>query len=100
MAGHYLIIAGDPRPRENLAWIATLAVLPEYQNRGFGRTLLDACEQLLKQPRLRLCVRESNNPAIRLYEKAGYFTIDTWKEYYNNKENALVMEKIRQNKGL
>jgi ribosomal protein S18 acetylase RimI-like enzyme len=27
-------IAGDPRPSEKLAWIATLGVLPEYRHQG------------------------------------------------------------------
>jgi ribosomal protein S18 acetylase RimI-like enzyme len=88
-------IAGDPRPVEHLAWIATVGVLPEYQRRGIGRALLRECERRLTQPRLRLCVRVSNKPAIQLYEQEGYLTMDTWREYYNDKENALVMEKIR-----
>lgn len=88
-------IAGDPRPSEHMAWIATLGVLPEYQRRGIGRALLQECEKRLTQPRLRLCVRSSNQGAIRMYEKEGYTTVDTWREYYNDKENALVMEKIR-----
>jgi ribosomal protein S18 acetylase RimI-like enzyme len=88
-------IAGDPRPADNLAWIATIGVLPEYQRRGIGRALLLACEEKLPQPRIRLCVRVSNVGAIEMYKKQGYYSVDTWKEYYNDKENALVMEKIR-----
>ena len=87
-------IAGDPRPSEHLAWIATVGVLPEYQRRGIGRTLLRECEKRLTQPRIRLCVRVSNQPAILLYQEEGYLEMDTWREYYNDKENALVMEKI------
>jgi ribosomal protein S18 acetylase RimI-like enzyme len=88
-------IAGDPRPSEHLAWIATVGVLPEFQRRGIGRALLRECEKRLTQPRLRLCVRVSNEPAIRLYQQEGYLAVDTWREYYNDNENALVMEKIR-----
>jgi len=88
-------IAGDPRPPENMAWIATIGVLPEYQRRGIGRALLQACEQKLTQPRIRLCVRASNEAAIRMYQQEGYLAMDTWREYYNDKENAVVMEKIR-----
>ena len=87
-------IAGDPRPSEHLAWIATVGVLPEYQRRGIGRALLRECEKRLTQPRIRLCVRVSNQPAILLYQEEGYLEMDTWREYYNDKENALVMEKI------
>jgi len=88
-------IAGDPRPAENLAWIATVGVLPEYQRRGIGREMLRECEKRLTQARIRLCVRVSNEPAIRLYQQEGYLAMDTWREYYNDKENALVMEKVR-----
>jgi ribosomal-protein-alanine N-acetyltransferase len=88
-------IAGDPRPSEEMAWIATVGILPEYQRRGVGRTLLRECEKRLTQPRIRLCVRVSNEPAIRLYQQEGYLAMDTWREYYNDNENALVMEKIR-----
>jgi ribosomal-protein-alanine N-acetyltransferase len=88
-------IAGDPRPSENLAWIASVGVLPAYQRRGIGRALLRACEGRLPQTRLRLCVRISNETAIRLYKQEGYFAIDTWQKYYNDGENALVMEKLR-----
>jgi GNAT superfamily N-acetyltransferase len=30
-------IAGDPRPSEQIAWIASVGVLPEFQQRGIGR---------------------------------------------------------------
>ena len=88
-------IAGDPRPSEGLAWIATVGVLPEYQRRGIGRQLLLACEERLPQARVRLCVRASNEGAIRLYQQEGYLAFDTWPGYYNDKENALIMEKLR-----
>jgi ribosomal-protein-alanine N-acetyltransferase len=88
-------IAGNPRPSEKTAWIATLGVLPEYQRQGIGRSLLRACEAQLAEARLKLCVRVSNDGAIRLYQQEGYQAIDTWPSYYNDRENALVMEKIR-----
>jgi ribosomal protein S18 acetylase RimI-like enzyme len=88
-------IAGDPRPSEHLAWISTVGVLPEYQRQGIGRALLRECEKRITQARIRLCVRVSNEPAIRLYQEEGYLSVDTWREYYNDNENALVMEKIK-----
>ena len=88
-------IAGDPRPSEQLAWISTVGVLPEFQRRGIGRALLQECEKKLVQPRIRLCVRLSNESAIHLYQQEGYLSVDTWREYYNDKESALVMEKSR-----
>lgn len=88
-------IAGDPRPAEGFSWIATLGVLPEYRGRGYGRALLEACEARLPTARIRLSVRISNEEAIRLYRHAGYVTIDRWGRYYNDGEDALVMEKTR-----
>ena len=89
-------IAGDPRPSQGFSWIATIAVLPEYRRKGIGRALLQACEAQLKTPRLKLSVRTANQAAISLYEQEGYRTLDILKAYYNDGENAIVMEKSRQ----
>ena len=37
-------IAGDVRRPEQIAWIATIGVLPEFRGRGVGAALLQACE--------------------------------------------------------
>ena len=89
-------IAGDPRPSQGFSWIATIAVLPEYRRKGIGRALLHACEAQLRTPKLRLSVRMTNQSAIALYEQEGYHAMDVWKAYYNDGENAIVMEKPRQ----
>jgi ribosomal-protein-alanine N-acetyltransferase len=86
-------VAGDIRPTERLAWIATIGVMPEYQRRGVGTALLLAAEARLGVPRVRLCVRVTNLNAIQLYEHHGYKRISTWPNYYGNGEDALVMEK-------
>jgi ribosomal protein S18 acetylase RimI-like enzyme len=87
-------VAGDPRDAQGFSWIATIAVLPELQRQGVGRTLLEACESKLSTPRVRLCVRTDNGGAIRLYEQAGYQRMDVWRNYYKDRGDALVMEKI------
>ena len=86
-------IAGDLRPSERLAWIATLGVLPEYRGRGIGRSLLQACEQRLVLPQVRLNVRISNQVAIQLYQTSGYQRAGIWPSYYQDGEDALIMEK-------
>ncbi len=88
-------IAGDLRPGEPIAWIATIGVLPAYQRRGIGRALLRACESQLQGKRIRLCVRLSNQAAIQMYLQEGYLSVDTWPNYYKDGEDALVMEKVR-----
>ena len=88
-------VAGDPRPREGVAWIATIGVAPEFRRRGIGRDLLRACEGRLKQPRIRLSVRASNSGAIRLYEAEGYGRVEVWQRYYHDGEAAVIMQKVR-----
>lgn len=88
-------IAGDVRPSEHLAWIATLAVLPEFRGRGIGSALLQACEARLEVPTIRLSVRMSNQTAIHLYRASGYERVSIWPRYYQDDEDALVMEKRR-----
>ena len=89
-------IAADLRPVEGIAWIATVGVLPEYRRQGIALALLRECECRIKQPRIHLCVRLSNQAAIRLYQEEGYLAMDTWQKYYSDGENALVMEKMRE----
>ena len=86
-------IAGDPRPRDGWGWIATVAVDPHFQRRGIGRALLRACEDRLMVPNARLTVRLSNTGAIAMYNKEGYKTVDIWKAYYSDGEDAQVMQK-------
>jgi ribosomal protein S18 acetylase RimI-like enzyme len=88
--------AGDYRKSENMAWIATIGVLPEYRRRGIGAELLRDCEVRLDRPRVRLCVRASNQPAIQLYLGEGYQQVGVWSKYYQDGEDALVLEKQLQ----
>jgi ribosomal-protein-alanine N-acetyltransferase len=93
-------VAGDPRPGENMGWIATIGVLPEKRGQGIGRALLEACETQMRLPIIRLNVRQSNYKAIRMYENSGYRAVDHWLRYYNDGEDALVMEKRQPESGL
>jgi ribosomal protein S18 acetylase RimI-like enzyme len=88
-------IAGDVKRMEGVAWIATLGVLPEFRGRGIGAALLQACEAQIPVNRIRLCVRPSNDVAIRLYERYGYTKAGEWTRYYQDGESALVMEKTK-----
>lgn len=87
-------VAADDRTAAHAAWIATLCVHPDFQRKGFARQLLDEVESQVKSPYIRLCVRPNNTAAIHLYEERGYVQIDTWKNYYNDGSDAIVMEKM------
>ena len=86
---------GEPHPAEGYAWIATLGIHPDFQRQGLGARLLGVVESRLTSPLLRLTVRQSNLPAIKLYERAGYTPVQTWESYYAGGEAGIVMEKRR-----
>ena len=86
-------IASDVRPAEKMAWIATICVLPEFRQRGIGTALLHACEGRINLPSMRLNVRASNETAVRLYKNLGYSQIGVWPRYYQDGEDALILEK-------
>ena len=54
-----------------------IAVLPAYRNQGLGAQLLASLrdEALAHYPAITLNVRE-DNPAVRLYERAGFATVN------------------------
>jgi ribosomal-protein-alanine N-acetyltransferase len=86
-------VAGDIKRAEGAVWIATIGVLPEYRRQGVGAALLQAVEAGTDLLRIKLNVRASNLPAIRLYENLGYRHSNTWRGYYQDGEDALVFEK-------
>lgn len=73
-----------------------LAVIPEYQRKGIGHSLL---EHLLYELRndnhcLTLEVRASNNGAIALYEGMGFFQVGRRPNYYQRPtEDAVILRK-------
>ena len=79
------------------AHINNLAILPELRGRGLGTQLLEAViaeAAHLGATLLTLEVRQSNQPALRLYEKAGFSREGMRKNYYTNPiEDALVLSR-------
>ena len=77
------------------AHITTLSVHPQQRKKGIAQNLLfqiidDCYKNKIKY--ITLEVRESNIPAISLYEKNGFKSIGVRKNYYqDNNENALIM---------
>ncbi len=74
-----------------------LAVLPEYRKQSIGETLVRTLVERLRAKgaiSLSLEVRQSNQPAICLYEKLGFTQVGVRPNYYRNpKENALILRK-------
>ena len=76
--------------------ITNVAVDPEYRRRGIGESLLSALLTRARENgivRVTLDVRVSNTPALALYQKLGFASCGTRKNFYSSpREDAQVME--------
>ena len=74
-----------------------IAVHPDYRKQGVATDLIQSLiDALSKQGShsLMLEVRQTNEPAKRLYESLGFETVGIRKNYYRNpRENALILRK-------
>lgn len=79
------------------ATLFDLAVHPDFQRRGFGRMLLEHVIADLEQRgmlTLWLEVRQSNQPAISLYQALGFNDVSIRRDYYPaavGREDAIIM---------
>ncbi len=85
--------AFDIRNRDNLAWISTICVAAGHRRMGVATDLIQACEAQVSVPYVRLTVRASNRGAITLYQALEYASHDRWPQYYQDGEDAVVMQK-------
>ncbi|MEZ0319088.1 MAG: ribosomal protein S18-alanine N-acetyltransferase [Pyrobaculum sp.] len=73
------------------AHVISIAVDPEYRRQGVGRALLCTALRLLydgKVSEVFLEVRVSNEPALRLYQDAGFQIYERLKGYYSDGEDG------------
>jgi len=75
--------------------IYNIAVLNSHRRLGIGESLITFLIQEFKKENIKkifLEVRNSNIPAISLYEKMGFERVSTRKNYYQNPiEDAIIM---------
>ena len=74
-----------------------IAVHPDFRRKGIALALIETLETCLRSrgsKMLLLEVRDSNAPAITLYEKLGFTQVGLRKNYYRNpKEDARILRK-------
>lgn len=77
--------------------LMNVAVAPDWRKRGVAQALLHALQMRLLHNGVRsitLEVRDSNEPAIRLYEKLGYVQVGCRRGYYcKPREDARILRK-------
>ena len=106
-----LLVAKTAEPRSQLvayilvllhkhsARIYSLAVNPEYQHCGIGRTLLrDSIEEITTKgiQKIYLELRGENKAALKLYESLGFKISGMRPDYYQPGEDAIVMTWLRK----
>ena len=71
-----------------------IAVAETHRRRGIARQLVEELIRQLDAYQLTLEVRQTNLPAIALYESMGFQQVGLRKNYYQKpKENALILRK-------
>ncbi len=73
--------------------LMTIVVAPQLRGQGWGLRLLDAGRRAAAEHGADVMFLEvrADNPARRLYERAGFVRIDTRRDYYGPGEDACVM---------
>ena len=75
--------------------ITNIVVRKTYRKQGIGCLLLERLIEIAKETEfdvLCLEVNEKNIPAIKLYEKYGFEKVGVRKRYYNNVDDAILMD--------
>lgn len=92
-----IVLGGEIETRRD-AEIYNIAVTAQNQRKGFGQRLFDEFAVKCRKSQVAsiwLEVRESNERAIKFYEKNGFGRVQIRSSFYNNpRENALVMRLI------
>ncbi|MDN7138709.1 peptidase C39 family protein [Pseudidiomarina sp. 1ASP75-14] len=94
VVGYYIVLY---RQATQLARLYSLAVLPEFRNRGFGKALLAAAENDADDRHclfMRLEMKVDNQPALALYHGVGYYDMEIRPEYYEDDSDAVVLQKL------
>jgi ribosomal-protein-alanine N-acetyltransferase len=91
----YIIGETEQRVGTLVGHLLSLAVRQEKRRKGIGRQLIEALIEILKKQgcrKLVLEVRVSNYSAKVFYQKQGFREIRRSSKYYDNGEDALIME--------
>jgi ribosomal-protein-alanine N-acetyltransferase len=77
------------------AQLVDLAVRPQDRGRGLGRALLDRVAATARAwgcAKITLEVSAANEPALRLYSRAGFQVVGRRPKFYNDRSDAILMD--------
>ena len=79
-----------------MAQLARIGVQPNLRKQGLAKEMMNHLYKRAKEAQcefMTLEVRQSNTPAIRLYEGCDFIQVNVSKGYYPDGEDAIVMTK-------
>ncbi len=76
-------------------YLQTVAVAPEWRNRGIGTRLVKFAEERIftEKPNVFMCVSSFNPDALRLYERLGYEVIGEIRDFVVKGHSELLLRK-------
>lgn len=78
-----------------VGYIQTIAVMPDWRNKGIGSRLLKFAEDRIfaKAPNVFMCVSSFNKKAQKLYKRLGYKVIGELKDYIVPGHSEILLRK-------
>ena len=91
IAGFLILRMDGPFP----GYLQTVAVAPEWRNRGVGSRLVRFAEERIfrDSPNVFMCVSSFNPDALRLYERLGYEVIGEMNEFVVKGYSEILLRK-------
>lgn len=71
--------------------IVSIATDPAWHRRGYAQSLISACQKDPRVQKIALEVDFENIPAIALYRRCDFATVNVRKAYYENTRDAYLM---------
>lgn len=90
LAGHAVITRYYEK---EAAYIYSFAIVKEFQGKGLSYRFLKLLLERIKKefPVVYLTVKPDNEPALKIYRKAGFHTVELLKDFYGKGEDRYLM---------
>lgn len=88
------------KPSEDAMEVLSIAIDPEFQNKGYGKQMMTFAEELAvknRRNKIMLVTNTKNLPAISFYKGLGYNIVKEMPNYYGDGETRYLFEKILVN---
>ena len=78
----------------NLAYIMSIGIYPQYQNKQLGSKMLDLVKEIMPNKNIILYTQTSNKRAVSFYKKNEFIIMNKIDDYYTNISNKNAYKMI------